>query len=509
MSNSRNAFNPLAHSVYHIARFTLEAETALSISTGASDGVFDTTLVRDANGLPALPGSSVAGVLRHLFALAYGQESMEKCFGFQEKTDGQASKVRVSWGVLQDSHGRAQEGIIFNRQDPLLNIALQGIQEPIFRDHVKLNHRGVAVDSSKFERSVLPAGFRFSLELSLWSKDKNDPEWQKLLQLLTHPAFRLGGKTRSGLGKMKVIALYSGSFDLKNNTDRQTFFSMKPAIDDPTSLTEKQINQNTTNILSIKLTLTPTDFWRFGQGSEALLQSDDPADLLPKIEKKVLWNNGQGRLSNPLLLLAGSSIKGALAHRLGFHYLRFSKQFVESFPNLQDYDANTDNPAVSYWFGSAKDKEKTSAKRESLGQAGRLLLDDLYLDLPDSPADRKKQLAIQMHTVIDRFRGGVREHMLFSEELAWRGKPWEITLQLLVDNQCNQAFRRALDATLQDLCAGRLSLGAGGAKGHGFCQGEYKYFYKNQELSSQDWFTLSDLPARTISNKNVTNEASV
>ncbi len=127
MTDTRNAFNPLAHPVFHLARLTLEAETALSISTGASDGVFDTTLVRDANGLPTLPGSSVAGVLRHLFAKHYGQEAMEKCFGFQDKREGQASKVQVSWGVLQDSHGKAQEGIVYNLQDPLLKAAVQGI----------------------------------------------------------------------------------------------------------------------------------------------------------------------------------------------------------------------------------------------------------------------------------------------------------------------------------------------------------------------------------------------
>ncbi len=353
------------------------------------------------------------------------------------------------------------------------------------------------MDTSKFERSVLPAGFRFSLELSLWSESKNDPQWQNLLQLLTDSAFRLGGKTRSGLGKMKVITLHSGSFDLKNKEDRQAFFSIRPKMDDLHALTPQSHASQAHEKVTVKLTLTPTDFWRFGQGSAALLESDDPADLLPKIESKVLWENGQGKImGNSMLLLPGSSIKGALAHRLCFHYLRFSKTFVESIANLKDYEANNDNPAVSYWFGNAKDTTKQDNKRKTTGQAGRVLLDDLYLPIPGSQEARKQKMAIQMHSVIDRFSGGVREHMLFSEELSWQGEPWSITLQLLIDSECNQTFRRAFDATLQDLCSGRLSLGAGGAKGHGFCQGSYQYVYKNKILTPEAWLQLADLPEK-------------
>ena len=56
--------NRLDCSVVHIARFSLQARSALSIGTGGTDGVFDHPIVRDANGLPLIPGTSLAGVLR-------------------------------------------------------------------------------------------------------------------------------------------------------------------------------------------------------------------------------------------------------------------------------------------------------------------------------------------------------------------------------------------------------------------------------------------------------------
>src|SRR5690606_22899359 len=118
------------HSTLYIARVVLEAKTPLSISTGTPDGVFDTALVRDANGLPALPGSSIAGVLRHLWQERHGAQSAKRLFGRQEGKNGEPSRVIVSWGALLDSRGRPVEGLLLGeearrlKEDPLLRWAL-------------------------------------------------------------------------------------------------------------------------------------------------------------------------------------------------------------------------------------------------------------------------------------------------------------------------------------------------------------------------------------------------
>ncbi|MCU7960113.1 MAG: hypothetical protein KZQ58_08965 [gamma proteobacterium symbiont of Bathyaustriella thionipta] len=214
----------------YIARLVLEADTALSINSGSPDGVFDTALVRDANNLPAIPGSSLAGVLRHLWRDEYGQADENSLFGFQAGSEGAASPLSISWGVLLNSKGNAAEGLILDKQylqDPLYASVLQQMDTPVYRDRVRLGHKGAALDSGKFDRAVLPAGHRFALEIRLWAKpEEDDVLWRQLLALLIHPGFRLGGATRAGLGRMKLVSLHQQQFDMKNPQSRDAFLGV-------------------------------------------------------------------------------------------------------------------------------------------------------------------------------------------------------------------------------------------------------------------------------------------
>ena len=59
--------------------------------------------------------------------------------------------------------------------------------------------------------------------------------------------------------------------------------------------------------------------------------------------------------------------------------------------------------------------------------------------------------------------------MLFMEELVWKK---EISVLLTLDtDRVDNAARVALRLALDDLCEGRIAIGGGAAKGHGFCEG--------------------------------------
>ena len=148
-------------------RLVLEAQTALSISTGRGDGVNDVVLAQDANGLPMLPASAVAGVLRQAWAARHTEAATKAVFGFAEGDRGQASRLAVSHGHIHDQHDMPVLGLD-NRaeRDELLRPLLT--RRPILRQRVRINHRGAADDQGLFDRSVLPAGHRFSLEILLW-----------------------------------------------------------------------------------------------------------------------------------------------------------------------------------------------------------------------------------------------------------------------------------------------------------------------------------------------------
>ena len=474
--------------VLHLARVVLEAKTALSVSTGLSEGTFDTQLVRDANGLPALPGTSVAGVLRHLWVDAYGdgEESVANdLFGYQDKKAGQASRLTVSWGALLDSRGRPAEGLLMGDdgrerlKDPLYESVLMQADVPVTRDRVRLTHRGAAADRGKFDRAVLPAGHRFALELRLWSQNKNDEDWSRLLALLAHPLFRLGGATRAGLGAMALVACHARSFDLRDEGDIQAFRALPRGLADREGLEDVaeavKARVHSEGLRQGTLELEARGFWRIGQG-ESLLGPDDKgkvADLLPKVEEAVTWTPTEdGKRTLRLCLLPGSSLKGALAHRMAFHYRRLAGAWVE---NQAGEPEDVRPAALDALLGAVKNDDKEDNKGK--GCAGALLIDDAGVE-----ADAV-QVARLMHNAIDRFTGGVRDRVLYEEESLFGGKlQVRITLDTrrltknlkllgLQEEAEKQRIRDAFRLALDDLCQGRLALGSRTTTGNGFFEG--------------------------------------
>jgi CRISPR/Cas system CSM-associated protein Csm3 (group 7 of RAMP superfamily) len=462
---------------YYIARITLEAETPLSIASGGADGGFDVALVRDANGLPAIPGTSLAGVLRHLYQDQHDEEAARALFGWQERDAGAPSRLQVSWGVIQDAHGRPVEGLLLGDQakhlakDELLRVAVESARTPFLRERVRVSHRGVADDKGKFDRAVLPAGYRFSAELGLWSAEGADKRWQDLLALLAHPLLRLGGATRAGLGRMVPKSVHWAHMDLRSAEGRSAFSKLPRGLGQVGGLTElkpawRPPDGEPARFVTAEIDLTPRAFWRIGQGESGHLAdlNGKPADLLPRVEQRVVWKDGPGRPGAAQLLVPAASVKGALAHRVAFHANRLLGHWATAEMPADDDESARGEP-VRELFGYARDDREAGERPP--GQAGRVFIDDGYVEYAE------EDLKLMMHNAIDRFTGGVREHMLFMEELVWR-RP--IALTLTVDTRgLGETARRALALALDDLCAGRLALGGGVAKGHGLFDGQVNW----------------------------------
>jgi hypothetical protein len=136
-----------------VARITIEALTPFIVSAGAGDDVRDSFCVVDANGLPTIPGSSIAGVLRHAMAGPDGPQHDARCqslFGYQERNEGSASRLEVSGrrsrrarpsGPLPPGSGERVPGV------------------PLDRRHARpraLEPRGAAADKGKFDETLCP-----------------------------------------------------------------------------------------------------------------------------------------------------------------------------------------------------------------------------------------------------------------------------------------------------------------------------------------------------------------
>lgn len=536
------------HPFFSIARLVLETTTPLSIATGRTDGLSDNLLVRDANGLPAIPGSSLAGVLRHTYQSLYDPEkaddnakNTQELFGTDKKdktTDksdktnnqetGYPSFVQVSWGCLHDSHDKPIEDLLDTDDkrwaDEIVTDALQ--TTPIRRDHVKLNHRGVsdAQKQGKFDRVSLTTGHRFSVELSLWSDKSNDSRWGKLLHLLERPEFRLGGGTRRGLGKLKVVRCYTGQFNLKEQLTQ--FSELTQYLSDTTHLTRLELE---TLSSQITLNLTPLEGYRFGGGLTQLVE-DSQAQLLIVTEPCVKWqrfftqkgDKWKGKLTQKRVVIPASSVKGALSHRVAYHYNRLTQVFAEE--KLNDRDTayqdvkrcvGENNLAVKALFGYVQEKPDKNDK--DIAQIGCLIFDDVYLTGTINYLQKAEKAGVTeyIHNGVDRFTGGVREGVLFSEEVIVDEQSFQLNITVIPPSTQNDVWKAltepekthiwaALKWALTDLAEGRLALGAGGGRGHGYFEDEKWQAGKNCQLPPQPF------PKETIEIRdNVNTQSSI
>lgn len=497
--------------VFALARVTIELDSPLSIGAGRGDDVIDSLFVLDANGLPAIPGTSLAGVLRAAVRGTRGEEAEREIFGFQEHRDGAPSAVELSWGSVHDRGDKpvpARSDADLLLDDPVLAFLKAGV----LRDHVRIGHRGVADEGGKFDMLVVPAGARFTFELVVHGTTASgaQKELRDLLGIFAHAGLRLGGRSRSGLGAVRVVRCRARSFDLREAADRAAFRSLPRALRgdagsldavDVTKLPKPALPLDT---LEIRLRLTPEDLWIFGTGrpvrdEHLTARKDDagadrkPHDRVPLTERRIRWAAAGGTVERDEeagVLVPASGIKGALRHRALFHARRRSRQWaLASAPedgklvdeSLQEYARWADHVRAQDGTGDpwpdllARDVDQPAGSpaeeaidqlfgwvkgRGGGGAPGRVVSSDLYLD-------PKAAQSVPLHHVsLDRFTQGPMDGLLFSEAPVRSG---ELPLDLTVDlRKLPPLAREALADALRDLACGRLPLGAAANRGHGY-----------------------------------------
>lgn len=433
---------------FYSIKLSLEALSAHAIHTGFGDTTHDSLVVRDANGLPTLPASSIAGVLRSAYQKHFGKEDAQKLFGYTQGEDGQFSWLTTTWGLVHNSQNIAQEGLLSDEQlnDSLLKALLD--IKPIVRQRVQLNDKGVTHDTSKFDVTLVPAGTRYSTQIHYWCDGSAESKtlWQNFLQLLQMPLY-FGQGIRNGYGLFKICTISQAYWDLTNPQDAESYRqrSRRRANTDD----YKAVETSTLAGTQAKLSLQAESFWRIGGGELYLQHDQKEPDLLPIHEPKIEWRNHIGTLSHQFYLLPASAIKGALRHRLAYHYNCLTNCFIDD-----ECVATDENEAVKALFGYAKDNNKQ-------GQAGILALRDIYL-IPN-----QQHVQTVMHNKIDRFTAGVMHGALFSEVNLYQSHI-DIILDVLDSTRpIDITIKQALELTLGDLAQGWLPLGVSGSRGLG------------------------------------------
>ena len=456
------------HSLRYIARVTIEFTTPFIIG-GESDFFADSCFIADVNGLPMLPGTSIAGVLRHAFEEKNGREAANRIFGWQQADRGCGSRLAVSCGLIHDRNNKPVEGIVFG--PTIINdiVLKQALQSQI-RDHVRINHKGTAASAGKFDEKCVSAGHRFTFELMLEGNAQDQYCWVNLIKLLGAASLRLGGKTRRGFGRFKVVHLVQNTFDISTPHGFAAFACYPVSLAESVRGIESDAHMQEQDIKAT-ISLAPEGFWIFGGGT-----GGTEADLHPLKVAKIIWKpiNGKelGTVSARSYCIPGSSIKGAIAHRVAYHYNALKQNFADGKSEQELNEIAKQNQAVQSLFGYCKSEEA-----DTPGQRGRILIDDVVVETA--------QQKVVQHVSLDRFTGGARQGLLFSEKPVYKGEKLLLELVVSEADQIDKTARTSLKRALEDLTEGRLPLGAGAGRGNGFFTGDIKWSDEGRWVGGQ------------------------
>lgn len=179
-----------------VFRIQVQLNSPLNVSSGDNQWT-DADVLRDFDGKPFVPGTSLAGAMR-----AYIEKSRtERClFGYSSgDAGGQMSPLFISDLTFEES--------------PAWGI----------RDGVALNANKTAGTGSKYDMEILEPGLNghFYMELVVREKDRSEEEdWQQELATifkgLCSGEIRLGYKKTRGFGKIKIRKLATETFEGEN-----------------------------------------------------------------------------------------------------------------------------------------------------------------------------------------------------------------------------------------------------------------------------------------------------
>lgn len=352
----------------------------------------DIDILRDWDGKPLIPGTSLAGAIRHFLRdnFANGQPLADRLFGEQGKHSKQ------SLVILHDLHLKSdQEGKV------------------LIRDGVKLDRVTKTVvtsgKESKYDYEILDAGRRFELKIEVIRRDNSDIKEKEFLPLigallsnLTSGRISVGAKTRRGYGQLQLENENILLLDMSNPDDVNKWidfewksFEGNKSVDKLDDGTHSP-NSNTYTINS-----------KFNIPCSILIRHY--SDKYRDVDHSHIQSNGNS-------VIPGTSWNGAIRHA--------------AYQILLDLGAESKaDTMMKDIFGFVDQDNKDAA-------ASKIFIKESIID------DGKKLLKYTRNRV-DRFTGGVVDSALFDEMPHYQGTV-ELNISLKKNGDVDDKWRLAL-----------------------------------------------------------------
>lgn len=433
-----------------VVRVTIEAQTPLCIGSGEKSILTDNEVMRDVNGLPYIPGTTLAGVLRKELP----QEEADRYFGSQRKGMEHGSELIFSEARMIGKEGVAMDGLQPVCWDDPFYAPYKML--PI-RQHVRISHRGVAEKAGKFDEEVVIKGTQFVFEIEQLSSEADLTLLQILMGCMAEKTFRIGGGANKGFGSIRMIDCCYRMYCLTNWDDLKTYFRHSSNLSMPFDGEQLilTIQKQKDEARRYELALEADDFFLFGAG-----MGNADADVIPVTESSVEWDGfGNPSIISGQTLIPASSIKGAILHRTLYHYNQKKHIFADGKSENELKALAIENAVRNELFGNAPNTRDKQTMR------GKVLFSDIILK--NTPTKTFN------HVRIDRLTGGTVDGALFTESVSY-GKGHPLHTEIIVTQQIDLEVMEAFEQALIDLCKGMLPLGGATNRGLGLFQGTLK-----------------------------------
>lgn len=378
----------------------------------------DIHVLRSKDGVPFIPGTSLAGALRSLIEVE-NPCAADILFGTMHRTGGE---------TVRDERQSA-----VSLYDVELNDAVIGSRDGVHIDDVT----GTAIDAHKYDYEIVESGAdgTFYAEILLRRVHQKDEHMLKetLLRLseLLRGGFHVGALSTKGFGRMQLRDMVVDCYDFRRPEDAIAWLSPQRgnaawhmAYDDAAQTEPPPADGDF--VITADFALTGALIVR--DSVDPLAEADGEKSPDARMKTNAAGQN----------IIPGTSLKGVLRHRAAYilHALGKERTQADAF--------------IDHLMG-------TTAAR------GRFIVEEAVVDA---------EMHTQTRSRIDRFTGGTIPSALFSTAPVWREKDGgrSVTLRFGVRQATKQEAGLCV-LLLKDLWLGRTAIGGEKSIGRGTLEG--------------------------------------
>lgn len=425
----------------------------LNVSSGESEWT-DSDVLRDADGVAFVAGSSLAGAMRAYLK----KEKNEPC--------------------LMGYSGRDASGVDIGKMSALFISDLM-FDETVLagvRDGVALNEHKTAVSESKYDMEILEAGSRahFFLELTVREQDDEQEMEQEIGKIfcgINAKEICLGSKKTRGFGEFQVLSVAEKTYTKENYLEYADAYKMETWTDSRNQLEEWLKRADwAPSMVHVEVPLRLKGGISIRQ--YAAKKGEPDYMHLTRRQKAGTAKNGETEYKE-IPVIPGSSLTGAIRHRM----VQIIRELEETGISLPGNSKNIIDTAFGYVEG-----DRACASNVIVHEA----------DIEDA-----KPLTM-VRTGVSRFESAVKTGALYKEKTYVDG-----TLTLRIDVRKGNFVSDEkwmlgmLMLALKDLQNGLLAVGGQTAIGRGI-------FEKNGEITIDGQMGLEDqLIAELLHNMSI------